>query len=170
MSALPGAASSGRQEADRLSALPGAVSSRRQEADRLSVLPGAASSGRQEADKMSALPHLDASGHAYDQMAPPLLDMLTLDEAGFRERFAHSPILRIKRRRLVRNACVAAGNWGSETAVPPLVSLLSDPEPLIRGHAAWALQQIDTREAKTAVAAALAVEKDTRVCEEMEAK
>lgn len=108
--------------------------------------------------------------HSYAQMAPSLLEILALDEAGFRERFAHSPIQRIKRRRLVRNACVAAGNWGSETAVPILTTLLSDAEPLIRGHAAWALQQIGTREAKTAVAEALAVEFDTSVRAEMEGK
>lgn len=105
----------------------------------------------------------------WDSVAPPLLTILSLDEARFQEQFAHSPIQRIKRERLVRNACVAAGNWGSETAVPPLTHLLTDPIPLIRGHAAWALQQIGTKTAKTAVAAALQRETDTRVRLEMTA-
>jgi len=80
--------------------------------------------------------------HNLDAMAPPLVDILALDEAQFSERFANSPIKRIKRGRLLRNACVAAGNWGDTAAVPALANLLTDPEPLIRGHAAWALHQI----------------------------
>ncbi|MFQ5398767.1 MAG: tRNA epoxyqueuosine(34) reductase QueG [Anaerolineae bacterium] len=100
-------------------------------------------------------------------VAPPLLSLLALDDAAFNERFAHSPIKRIKRPRLVRNACVAAGNWGSEAAVPALVRLLADPEPLVRGHAAWALRQIGTPEAKAAVARALETESDTAVRREM---
>ncbi len=103
----------------------------------------------------------------FDIVAPSLLDLLALDDTTFSERFAHSPIKRIKRARLVRNACVAAGNWGSETAVPPLITLLSDSEPLVRGHAAWALRQIGTPEAETAVARALRHETDERVRQEM---
>jgi len=96
-----------------------------------------------------------------------LLDLLALDEAAFHARFARSPIKRIKRTRLVRNACVAAGNWGSETAVPPLIALLADPEPIVRGHAAWALKQIGGREAETAVAQALRHEADEMARREM---
>lgn len=99
--------------------------------------------------------------------SPPLLDLLAMDEDGFRQWFAHSPIKRIKRRRLLRNACVAAGNWGSETAVSPLTNLLTDPEPLIRGHAAWALLQIGTDGAKTAVSNALKHETNEEVRLEM---
>jgi epoxyqueuosine reductase len=103
-----------------------------------------------------AQPGDDASFEAtdWDAVAPPLLDLLAMDEGRFAERFANSPTKRIRRRRLVRNACVAAGNWGSERALPLLVRLLSDPEPLIRGHAAWALRQIAGRDAEKAVAAA----------------
>ena len=103
----------------------------------------------------------------FNFIAPPLLDLLVLDEAAFNKRFAHSPIKRIKRTRLVRNACVAAGNWGSDTAVPPLITLLTDPEPIIRGHAAWALQQIGSPEAITAVAYALTHESNPDVRREM---
>ena len=105
---------------------------------------------------------------AWDNAAPPLLEMLALDEAGFQKQFANSPILRIKRGRLLRNACVAAGNWGSETAVPYLAALLADAEPLIRGHAAWALHQIGTEEAKTALSHALRTEQDEQVRQEMQ--
>ena len=102
-----------------------------------------------------------------DSAAPPLVDLLALDDESFNERFADSPIKRIKRNRLVRNACVAAGNWGSDTAVSPLITLLTDPEPIIRGHAAWALQQIGTPEAITAVARALTHETDPDVRREL---
>jgi epoxyqueuosine reductase len=102
-----------------------------------------------------------------DAVAPPLPELLALDEAAFQACFAHSPIRRIKRARLVRNACVAAGNWGSPTAVPILTHLLADPEPLVRGHAAWALRRIGGTVAETAVAAALSHEIDPRVREEM---
>ncbi len=106
-------------------------------------------------------------GGDWNEAAPPLLDLLTLDEANFAERFAHSPIKRIKRTRLVRNACVAAGNWGSETAVPALINLLSDPEPIVRGHAVWALWQIGRSEAEVALAELRKVEEDTAVRQEL---
>jgi epoxyqueuosine reductase len=77
--------------------------------------------------------------------APPLLDLLALDTVAFKARYAESPILRIKRARLVRNACVAAGNWGDAAAVPQLKTLLQDEASLVRGHAAWALMQIDAQ-------------------------
>lgn len=108
-----------------------------------------------------------ADENGWNAAAPPLLDLLELDEAAFQARFADSPILRIRRRRLVRNACVAAGNWGSPTAVTPLIALLTDPEPLVRGHAAWALRQIGGEAAETAVATALQHENDPDVRAEM---
>lgn len=103
----------------------------------------------------------------WETAVPPLLDILALDNAAFNQRFANSPIKRIRRRRLLRNACVAAGNWGSETAVPALAKLLTDEEPLIRGHAAWALGQIGSREGKTAVSNAKQTETDQEVLQEM---
>ena len=105
--------------------------------------------------------------HEWDSVAPPLLELLTLDNTSFNERFAHSPIKRIKRTRLVRNACVAAGNWGSETAVPALTHLLTDPEPIIRGHAVWALQQIGGEAAGLALAELRDMEEDTAVLQEL---
>lgn len=99
----------------------------------------------------------------WDAAAPPLLELLQLDEAGFQQRFANSPIKRIKRRGLLRNACVAAGNWGDPAAVPALSALLRDPEPLIRGHAAWALRRIGDAAAEEAITTALEQETDEQV-------
>ena len=42
-----------------------------------------------------------------DLAAPDLIELLGLDEAGFKKRFAGTPILRAKRRGLLRNVCVA---------------------------------------------------------------
>ena len=76
---------------------------------------------------------------------PDLLDWLALDEARFRETFAGSPILRSKRRGLLRNVCVALGNVGDEAALPALARAAVDPEPLIAEHALWAIGRIRQR-------------------------
>ncbi len=82
-----------------------------------------------------------------EHAAPKLLDLLALDETTFAARYHGSPIARIRRERLVRNACVAAGNWGSAAAAPPLEALLEDSSALVRGHAAWALGKIGAKNA-----------------------
>ena len=74
--------------------------------------------------------------------SPALIPLLALDDDAFRERFRHSPIKRAKRRGLLRNVCVALGNIGDAAAIPALGTALRDHEPLIRGHAAWALGRI----------------------------
>jgi epoxyqueuosine reductase len=99
--------------------------------------------------------------------APSLLDLLSLDEAGFRARFRGTSILRSKRSGLVRNACVAAGNWGEPAAVPALIRLLGDPESLVRGHAAWALGRVGGADAARALQAAFATELDAYVRSEI---
>jgi epoxyqueuosine reductase len=121
--------------------------------------------------------------------APRLLDLLALDEKGFRARFRGTPILRTKRRGLVRNACIAAGNcpaWqhgvrgeagrsgelsdaeGASAAVLALTRLLVDPELLVRGHAAWALGSLGGPVAGHALAQALKAEDDPWLREELE--
>ncbi len=82
-----------------------------------------------------------------DLAAPDLLELLALDDAAFRRRFAGTPILRTKRRGLLRNVCVALGNVGDPAALPPLERAACDPEPLIAEHARWAIQQIEARTA-----------------------
>ena len=74
--------------------------------------------------------------------SPDLIELLQLDDAGFKSRFAGSPILRTKRRGLLRNVCVALGNTGDATALPALERATHDTEPLIAEHAHWAIEQI----------------------------
>ena len=78
-----------------------------------------------------------------DLSAPDLLELLALDDEAFRVKFKNSPIKRTKRRGLLRNVCVALGNLGDPRAVPALTRAAeTDPEPLVREHAAWALTRI----------------------------
>lgn len=77
-----------------------------------------------------------------DLTTPELLDLLELDGEDFQQRFVRSPILRAKRRGLLRNVCVALGNARDPQAVPALRRALEDAEPLVREHAAWALERI----------------------------
>ncbi len=95
-----------------------------------------------------------------DRSAPLLLDVMRMDEEAFRCRYAGTPIRRIGRARLLRNAAVALGNWGDEAAVDPLIAALVDAEPLVRGHAAWALGRIGGRIAHRALQDALSREID----------
>lgn len=76
-----------------------------------------------------------------DRIAPKLLDILTMTDDTFKAQFRRTPLERVKRERLVRNTCIAVGNWQNQQAIPYLIQLLYDASPLIRGHAAWALWQ-----------------------------
>ena len=80
-----------------------------------------------------------------DLAQPDLIELLSLDEQGFKARFAGSPILRTKRRGLLRNVCVALGNVGDASALPALERASHDAEPLISEHARWAIGRINER-------------------------
>ena len=80
-----------------------------------------------------------------DLQQPDLIDLLGLDDAGFKTKFAGTPLLRTKRRGLLRNVCVALGNVGDKSALPALERAAHDPEPLIAEHARWATEQIAAR-------------------------
>jgi epoxyqueuosine reductase len=88
-----------------------------------------------EGQMMKARAHLELT-------APDLMELLQLDEAGFKSRFAGTPILRTKRRGLLRNVCVALGNTGDVSALPALSQAAKDSEPLIAEHARWAMERI----------------------------
>ena len=80
-----------------------------------------------------------------DLAAPDLRELLRLDDAQFKARFAGTPMLRTKRRGILRNVCVALGNVGDETALPDLAKASNDQEPLIAEHAHWAMKEIESR-------------------------
>ena len=77
--------------------------------------------------------------------APALADLLVLDDAAFRLKFSGSPIKRIGRDRMVRNAAIAAGNSRDLSFVPILQGLTQDASDVVRDAAAWALAELDQR-------------------------
>jgi len=103
--------------------------------------------------------------------SPLLIELLevALDEAAWDSFSRGSPIRRSGRAGFARNVCVGLGNWGSPEAVPVLSAALSDPDPLVRSHAAWALGRVGSAEARAALSSRLAVESDKSVEEELRA-
>ena len=93
--------------------------------------------------------------------APELADLLDLDDTSFRQIFAGSPIKRIGRDRMVRNALIAAGNGADPALRVPVTGLLDDPAPIVRGAAAWALARLDP--------ARFAIERASRLPSEIDA-
>jgi epoxyqueuosine reductase len=86
---------------------------------------------------------------------PRLEELLALDEEGFRARFRNSAVWRTRRSGLVRNACIALGNVAHRASVPALAGALGDVDPLVRGHAAWALGRLGGAAARTHLEQAL---------------
>ncbi len=74
--------------------------------------------------------------------APEIGDLLALDDATFREIFSGSPIKRIGRNRMVRNAAIAAGNSGDARLLERLRGLLTDEDPVVAEAAGWAIERI----------------------------
>jgi epoxyqueuosine reductase len=73
--------------------------------------------------------------------AMDLTELLALDDDAFRERFRGTPIKRAKRRGLARNAAIALGNAGASREALQNAAQ-SDPDPLVREAAEWALGRV----------------------------
>jgi epoxyqueuosine reductase len=100
-----------------------------------------------------------------DLDAPPLAELLALDDAAFRERFSASPIKRTGRDRFIRNVLIAAGNAAS-VPLPAVLPHLAAANPIVRAAAVWALGRLDPARAAALKAQALAVESDPDVAAE----
>ncbi|WP_037489062.1 tRNA epoxyqueuosine(34) reductase QueG [Sphingobium indicum] len=74
--------------------------------------------------------------------APAIADLLALDDAAFREIFSGSPIKRIGRNRMVRNAAIAAGNSGDARLLGRLQALAGDDDPVVAEAAIWAIGRL----------------------------
>jgi epoxyqueuosine reductase len=72
----------------------------------------------------------------------PLAEVLGLTDEQFLARFAGSPIMRAKRRGLVRNACVVAGNTGDRSLLPALEAVATEDDEMLREHAQWAIARL----------------------------
>ena len=68
--------------------------------------------------------------------------ILGMTQEQFSRAFSMSPMKRAKLRGLKRNAAVVLGNVGTTEDADVLTAALDDEEPMIREHAAWALEAI----------------------------
>ncbi len=95
---------------------------------------------------------------------------IKLSPQDFNSTFKNSPVKRAKRRGYLRNIAIAMGNAKNPENLPALADALAEKkEPLVRGHTAWAMGQIGSAEARSALEEAHAREKDDWVLEEIEA-
>ncbi len=82
------------------------------------------------------------TGYADRVGEPALADLAALDDAGFRARFAGSPVKRIGRDRLVRNVLYAIGNSGRPELAAVAAALAGDPDPAVADAARWAVARL----------------------------
>ena len=116
-----------------------------------------------------AVPTIEPAFQPRDgNLAPKLLSLVDMTQQEFSRRFKRSPVKRAKRRGFLRNVLVAIGNWRAQRAVPVLEGALADHEPLVRGHAAWALGRIGGETAKRILQTRLTVETDQDVITEIQ--
>ena len=104
-----------------------------------------------------------------DLVGPCLAELVALDDAAFRRRFAGSPVKRIGRDRFVRNVLVAIGNSGEAALADRVEPLLADPAPVVRGMAVWSLARlVSTARMRHLHACHAGSEPDAGVCQEWE--
>ncbi len=114
-------------------------------------------------------PHAELRPHIH-LTRPRLRDYAALDDAGFRQVFAGSPIKRLGRDRFVRNVLIAIGNSGDAALAGAAERLLDDASPLVRAMAVWALAQLcDDAGFEAMRTRYVAVEPDSAVRAEWEA-
>ncbi len=75
-------------------------------------------------------------------------DILQMTQEEFSRAFKGSPMKRAKLRGLKRNAAVVLGNVGTVDDAEMLTRALDDAEPLVREHAAWALERLRSTSAQ----------------------
>ena len=98
-----------------------------------------------------------------------LADLVRLDEASFATEFRPAALERPRRRGLVRNALIVAANTGDEEALAAAEEKLSDPDPVVRGTAAWAIGRAGSGRGRRALERARERETDPAVREEIDA-
>jgi epoxyqueuosine reductase len=76
-----------------------------------------------------------------DLRAPNLVELAKFDDATFRAFFAGSAVKRLGRDAFMRNVLIALGNAHGHDVVDKIEDHLSDPNPIVRGAAVWALRQ-----------------------------
>jgi epoxyqueuosine reductase len=96
-----------------------------------------------------------------------IAELVTLDDAAFRARFAGTPVKRTGRDRFIRNVLIAIGNSGDAGLAPSVIIHLDDSSPLVRAMAVWALARlVEPGSFARLRAERQAGETDPAVCEE----
>jgi epoxyqueuosine reductase len=99
---------------------------------------------------------------------PVLREELRLGPQDFNRKFRRSPIRRAKRRGYLRNVAVALGNQADTSTIPDLSQVLdTEPEPLVRKHAAWALGRMRALRARRVLEKALKQDPEPAVRDEI---
>jgi epoxyqueuosine reductase len=74
---------------------------------------------------------------------PDLVECLGLSDDEFSARFRRTAVWRTGRAGLARNCAIALGNAGNRSALPALHhSAESDPDPVVREAATWAITRL----------------------------
>lgn len=112
---------------------------------------------------------LDFAPATVDNAFPSLERLVTQSEEEFYDLYRGTAVIRAKHRGLARNAAIALGNSGDERAVPILTAVVNEHnEPLVRGHAAWALQHLAGAKVRGTLEHARSKERDLTVIQELE--
>ncbi len=96
-------------------------------------------------NKFAATAHEISYAARPELSRPRLKDLVTLDDASFRQVFSGSPIKRIGRNRFVRNVLYAIGNSGEAAMIPRIEPLCQDPDPVVADAARWAKTELEAR-------------------------
>lgn len=98
-----------------------------------------------------------------------LAALLQLTPEAYASAVRGSPLKRAKRSGLARNAAVVLANLGDRAAVPGLAAAVrGHDDPLVRGHAAWALGVLGGETARQALERVRGQDSDETVQEEVE--
>ena len=115
-------------------------------------------------DCLEACPpgHRAISGGSEGRGRVDLMSLLGSDDRTLLRRYQRFYVPRNDPRYLRRNALIALGNTGGEDSVGVLAGFAGHRDPMLREHAAWALEQVGGARAQAALRAAVAAEKPVR--------
>lgn len=101
---------------------------------------------------------------------PLLLPLLEHSNRTFKETYGHMSGAWRGKNPIQRNAIIALVHFKEREAIPKLISILtSDPRPVMRGTAAWALGELPSPEGNEALQAIIKTETEEMVLHEIEA-
>lgn len=112
-----------------------------------------------------------ASSHAcflpLEAPSIPVIPLLNITKKEFANRFSNTPMGWRGKGTIQRNAAIVCGNQKLSEAVDELKISMTDPKPVVRGTAAWALGKINTKKAREILVNARGREHDNQVLDEI---